>query len=333
MQEKRTRMTVRIRAVLIAAGLALAGLLSANAGHAQYPSKPIRLVVPIAPGGAPDVIARTMADMLGRLLGQTIVVENRAGANGNIAMGLVAKSEPDGYTLLSGHDSMLAINPHMYAKMPLNTLKDLAPISMVAVSSGFLLVVPSSVPVKNFQDFIEYAKSANPSLAYSSGGNGSLHHLAMEMLRMRAGLQLVHVPYKGGVPAMTAAIAGEVSAAITSSVTGAHVRAGRLRGLAVTGSSRLPAFPDLPAIAEFYPGYQISSWFGVFGPAALPEPVIGKLRTEINRVLEMPEARQRLQAAGQFEPHVTTREEFADRIQADYEKFGTLVRQIGIKVD
>jgi tripartite-type tricarboxylate transporter receptor subunit TctC len=124
-----------------------------------------------------------------------------------------------------------------------------------------------------------------------------------------------------------------VSAAITSSVTGAHVRAGRLRGLAVTGSSRLPAFPDLPAIAEFYPGYEISSWFGVFGPAALPEPVIAKLRAEINRVLEMPEVRQRLQAAGQFEPHVTTREEFADRIRADHEKFGALVKQIDIKVD
>lgn len=187
--------------------------------------------------------------------------------------------------------------------------------------------------MKNFQEFIEYARSANPPLAYSSGGNGSLHHLAMEMLRMRAGLRLVHVPYKGGVPAMTAAIAGEVSAAITSSVTGVHVRAGRLRGLAVTGRGRLPAFPDLPAIAEFYPGYEISSWFGVFGPSALPEPVITKLRTDINRVLEMPEARQRLQAAGQFEPHVTTREEFADRIRADHEKFGTLVKQIGIKVD
>jgi tripartite-type tricarboxylate transporter receptor subunit TctC len=155
----------------------------------------------------------------------------------------------------------------------------------------------------------------------------------MEMLRMRAGLQLVHVPYKGGVPAMTATIAGEVSAAITSSVSGTHVRAGRLRGLAVTGSSRLPAFPELPAIAEFYPGYEISSWFGMFGPAALPETVIARLRTEINRVLETAEARQRLQAAGQFEPQPMTREEFANRIRTDYEKFGALVRQIGIKVD
>ena len=333
MKGKRAHMTAHNRAVLIAVGLALAGLLTATTGLAQYPSKPIRLVVPIAPGGAPDVIARTVADMLGPLLGQAIVVENRAGANGNIAMEIVAKSAPDGYTLLSGHDSMIAINPHLYANMPLNTLKDLAPISMVAVSSGFLFVVHPSVPVKNFQEFIDYAKSADPPLAYSSGGSGSLHHLAMEMLRLRAGLRLVHVPYKGGAPAVTAILAGEVSAAITSSVTGAHVRAGRLRGLAVTGSRRLPAFPDLPAIAEFYPGYQMSSWFGVFGPAALPEPVIAKLRTEINRVLEMPEARQRLQAAGQFEPYVTTREEFVDRIRADYEKFGTLVKQIGIKVD
>lgn len=327
------RITIPIRAALTAASLAIAGLLCASAGYAQYPSKPIRLVVPIAPGGAPDVIARTMADMLGPLLGQNVVVENRTGANGNIAMEFVAKSAPDGYTLLSGHDSMLAINPHMYANMPLNTLKDLAPISMVAVSAGFILVVPPSVPAKNFQEFIDYARSADPPLAYSSGGNGSLHHLSMEMLKMRAGLRMLHVPYKGGVPALTAVIAGEVSAAITSSVAGVQVRAGRLRALAVTGTHRLPSFPDLPAIAEIYPGYQMSSWFGMFGPAALPENVIAKLRTEINRVLATPEARQRLQAAGQFEPYVTTREEFADRIRTDYEKFGALVKQIGIKVD
>jgi tripartite-type tricarboxylate transporter receptor subunit TctC len=248
-------------------------------------------------------------------------------------MDLVAKSAPDGYTLLSGHDSMLTINPHMYAKMPLNTLKDLAPVSMVAVSAGFLLVVPPSVPVKSLQEFIEYAKSANPPLAYSSGGSGSLHHLAMEMLKLRAGLRLVHIPYKGGAPAVTATIGGEVSAAITSSVTGTHVRAGRLRALAVTGANRLAAFADLPAIAELYPGYQMSSWFGVFGPAALPEAIIAKLRADIKRVLETPEARQRLQAAGQFEPHITTREEFVERIRVDHDKFGKLVKEIGLKVD
>jgi len=324
------KMMLGIGRCLCAAALAAAALA---AQAQQYPNRPIKFVVAIAPGGAPDVIARLIADKLGPLLGQTIVVENRTGANGNIAMEIVAKSPSDGYTILAGQDSLIVVNPHMYTKMPLNTLKDLTPISSTAASSAFLLVVHPSLPVKNFQEFIAYAKSANPPLAYSSGGNGSLHHLAMEMLKQRAGINLVHVPYKGGALALTAALGGQVSAAITSTVTGVHVRAGRLRALAVTGNGRSPMFPDLPTVAEFYPGYQMFSWFGLFAPAGLPEPVMAKLRADMGRVLEMPEVRQRLEAAGQFEPYATTPDEFAARIHVDYEKFGKLVRQVGLKVD
>jgi tripartite-type tricarboxylate transporter receptor subunit TctC len=321
------------RALCAALFSLIASLPVTGTGHAQYPARPIKLLVAVAPGGAPDVIARTVADQLGPLLGQSIVVENRAGANGNIAADVVAKSPADGYTLLCGQDSIIVINPHMYAKMPLNPLKDLAAVSSLAASSAFLLVVPPSLPVKSFREFVEYARSAKPPLSYSSGGNGSLHHLAMEMLKLRAGIDLVHVPYKGGAPAVTAAIGGEVSAAVTSTVTGTYVKAGRLRALAVTGTSRSPMFPDLPAIAEFYPGYQMFSWFGMFAPAGLPEPVTARLRADIGRMLELPEVRQRLQAAGQFEPYAATPEEFANRIRTDYEKFGALVRQVGLKVD
>lgn len=324
---------LRIGAVLLATAAALGALLAPSAAHAQYPSKPVKLVVPMSPGGAPDVLARLIGERLGAALGQPVVVENRVGANGNIAMESVANSLPDGYTLLIAHDSMIAVNPHLYLKMPINTLKDLTPVAMVAASSAFLLVVPTSLPVKNFQEFIEYAKTAKAPLAYASGGSGSLHHLAMETLKLRAGIDLLHVPYRGGAPAVTAAIAGEVSAAISSSVTGSHVRAGKLRALAVTGSSRSPAFPDVPAIGEFYPGYQMSSWFGIFAPVGVPEPVLAKLRTDLPRVLDTPEMRQRLHAAGEFAPFTITPEEFASRIRTDHEQFGKLVRQIGIKVD
>ena len=318
----------RVRIAVSVAALAV----MANS-QAQYPVRPVKLLVAVAPGGAPDVVARTFADRLGPLLGQNVVVENRAGANGNIAMELVSKSAPDGYTLLLGQDSLIVVNPHMYSNMPLNPLKDLTPVGSLAASSAFLLVVPSSLPVKNFQEFIDYARVTKPPLSYASGGNGSLHHLAMEMLKLRSGIDLLHVPYKSGAAAVTAVLGGEVSAAITSTVTGSHVRAGRLRALALTGERRSPAFGDLPAVAEFYPGYQMFSWFGLFAPTGVPDAALARLRTEISAALESIEVRQRLQAAGQFEPYVTSREEFSARIRGDYEKFGALVKQLAIRVD
>ena len=233
------RRFMQVSVVLLAAGIAFGGLLAPTIGHAQYPSRPIRLMVTVAPGGGPDTIARVIAERLSPLLGQPVVVENRAGSNGNIAMDLVAKSAPDGYTMVICADSMIVINPQIYAKMPLDTLKDLTPIASVASNTFFLSVHPS-VPVKNFQEFIAYAKTANPPLAYASSGNGSQHQMAMEML---------------------------------------------------------------------------------------------KLRAEINRVLPMPEVKQRLNAAGGLEPYATTPQEFAERIRSDYEKYGKLVKQIKVKVD
>jgi tripartite-type tricarboxylate transporter receptor subunit TctC len=322
----------RIGAVLLAAGIVLGGLLAATAGHAQYPSRPIKILVTVAPGSAPDTIARVLGERLSPLLGQPVVVENRAGSNGNIAMELVAKSAPDGYTMVVAGDSMIVINPHMYAKMPLDTLKDIVPVASVASNTFFLSVHPS-VPVRNFQEFIEHARKANPLLAYASAGNGSQHQMAMEMLKQRAGIDLVHVPYKGGGPAATATVAGEVSAMFSGASTGPLIHAGRLRGLAATGRSRSPLFPELPTIGEFYPGYELSVWMGIFAPAGVPDAVLARLRAEINRVLPMPEVKERLNAAGGLEPYVTTPQEFADSIRSDYERYGKLVKQIGAKVD
>ena len=331
--QKPERRYMRIRATLLAAGIALAGLLAPDTGLAQYPSRPVKLVVPGSPGGAPDTLARVIGERLSPRLGQPVVVENRAGANGNIAMDLVAKSAPDGYTMMMGFDSMIVINPHMYRKMPVDTLKDLAPVATVAQSPNFILVAHPSLPVKNFQEFVEYAKTANPPIAYSSGGNGSQHHMMMEMLKLRAGINLVHVPYKGGSPATIATIAGEVSATFSGTPdVPQHIRAGKLRGLAVTGRNRSSLLPELPTVGEFYPGYQISTWLGLFSPAGVPDPVIATLRANINRVLAMPEVKERFTAGG-LEPYITTPPEFAALIRSDHEKYGKLVNQIGIKAD
>ena len=324
--------SMHIGAVLFAAGIALGGLLAPLPGNAQYPSRAIKLIVSSAPGSGPDTIARVLGERLSPLLGQPVVVENRAGSNGNIATDVTAKSAPDGYTVVIVSDSMIVINPHLYAKMPLDTLKDLAPVATVASNTFFLSIHPS-VPAKNLQEFIEHAKKANPPLAYASAGNGSQHQMAMEMLKLRAGIDLVHVPYKGGAPAATATVAGEVSAMFSGASTGPLIHAGRLRGLAATGRSRSPLFPELPTIGEFYPGYELSVWMGIFAPAGVPDAVLARLRAEINRVLPMPEVKERLNAAGGLDPYVTTPQEFADRIRSDYEKYGKLVKQIGAKVE
>src|SRR6266568_4575259 len=201
---------------------------------AQYPARPIRLLVPIPPGGGPDIVARLIAPKLTDALGQPVVVENRVGGNGNLAGELVARSPADGHTLLLGMDSLMVINPHLYASMPFDPLRDLAPVASL-VSNGFFLAVNPSVPARTFPEFIEYARRADPPLHYGSGGNGSQHHLTMERLKMRAGINMVHVPYKGGAPATTATVAGEVAAMMSGTSTAGQIKAGRLRALAFTG--------------------------------------------------------------------------------------------------
>jgi len=301
------------------------------AAAAQFPSRQITLIVPIPPGGAPDIAARLIGQKLSESLGQPVVVENRTGANGNIASDLVAKAPPDGYTLGLLADSQITINPHLY-KMPLDTLRDLTPVATVAANQ-FVLTVHPSLPVRTFPEFIELARKTNPPLAYASGGNGSQHHLTMEMLKQRAGINLLHVPFKGGAPAATATVAGDTVAMWSGSSNAPQIKAGRLRPLAVSGAQRSPQYPDLPTIGEFYPGFENSIWLGLFGPAGIPENILARLRTEVRRVLESPEVKQKMNAAGGLDPHVTTPEEFSALIRRDYEKYAKVVKDLGIKLD
>ena len=304
----------------------------ATAAFAQFPSRAITIIVPIPPGGAPDIAARLIGERLGQSLGQPVVIENRAGANGNIANELVAKSAPDGHTMGLLADSQITINPHLYRKMPVDTMRDLAPIHTVAVNQ-FVLAVNAQLPVKNFEEFIALAKKSNPPLAYASGGNGSQHHLTMEMLKQRAGINLLHVPYKGGAPAATATVAGETAAMWAGSSNAPQIRAGRLRALAVSGGKRSAQYPELPTIGEFYPGFENSIWLGLFGPAGIPEAALGRLRAEIRKVLETPEVKEKMNAAGGLDPYVISAEEFQAVIRRDYEKYAKIVKDVGIKLD
>jgi tripartite-type tricarboxylate transporter receptor subunit TctC len=306
--------------------------LAAATASAQLSSRPITILVPIAAGGAPDIAARVIAAKLSEALGQPVVVENRAGANGNISMDLLARSAPDGHTLGLMADSQIAINPHLYKNMPIDTLRELTAVSPVAVNQ-FVLTVNPQLPVRTFPAFIEYARKSNPPLAYASGGNGSQHHLTMEMLKQRAGIDMLHVPFKGGTPAAAAAVAGEVAAVWSGSSNAAQIKAGRLRALAVSGAKRSPLYPDLPSISEFYPGFVTEIWLGLFGPANLPAPVLAKLREELRRVLESPDTKAKLNAAGGLNPYVASPEDFNALIQRDYEKYGKVVKELKLKLD
>jgi tripartite-type tricarboxylate transporter receptor subunit TctC len=314
------------------AAFALSLALAAAAAAAQYPARPIRLLVPNPPGGATDTIARVVAPKLGEALGQTVVVENRPGSNGNLSSELAAKAAPDGYTLLLGQDSQIVISPHLYKNMPVDTLKDLAPVATL-VTTQMVLTVNTSLPVKSLQEFLDYARRASPPLAYASIGNGSQHHLTMEMLKARANVDLLHVPFKGGGPATVALLAGEVPVMFGgNSVTG-HIKAGKLRGLAVAGKQRSETFPELPTLGELFPGFEVTAWIGLFTAAGVPAPVLRKLHDETNRLLADPDMREKIGKVGGLTPFLTTREEFAALIRAEHAKYGEVVKAVRVTID
>src|SRR5215470_13919936 len=239
--------TMRPNVVGLAALLAAAVLTTVANAQAPFPSRPIRMLVTIPPGGAPDISARLLAHYLQEANGWSVVIENRAGANGNIAMVEVAKSPPDGYTLIMLADSAVTINPHVYGKLGIDTLKDLIPIASVATNQFTLSVTPE-VPAKTFQEFITYARNTKPPLTYASGGNGSQHQLSMEMLKQRAGIDLLHVPFRGAAPATTATVAGDTNVLFSGSASASLIVGGQLRGLAASGKKRSKLFPDLPTV-------------------------------------------------------------------------------------
>lgn len=317
------------RAIALVSALLVAGPVLAQGA---YPSRPVKVIVPVTAGGAPDIAARLIGDQLGELLGQPFVVENRAGSNGNIGMDLVAKAAPDGHTLALGADSFLVINPHVYTRMPFDPMKDLVAVASIATNQ-FVISVNPKVPARTLAEFVAVAKSANPPLSYASGGNGSQHQLAMEDLKGRAGINLLHVPYKGATPAATATIAGETSVLFSGSASAPHFRSGALRPLAVSGAKRSPMFPDLPRVADTFPGFDVTIWLGLFAPAATPAPIVERLHKAVREIMERPGFGEKLNVSGSLEPLILTREAFQQRIREDFERYGTIVRKVGVKLD
>jgi len=309
------------------------GLVAASEAPAQgYPNRSIRIVAPSTPGDAPDVIARLVAERLSAALGQQVVVENRPGAGGVVGSEIVAKAAPDGYTLIMGNAGSHGINAAVYSKLPYDILKDFAPVSQIAVAPNIFVVNPG-LPVTTIPEFIAYAKARPGQLSYASGGNGSSSHMSMELLKSMAGIDVVHVPYKGSTPALTDVISGQ-DAVMSVNMPPAvpHVKSGRLRALAVTTRSRTPSMPDLPTVAESLPGYETVAWFGVLAPAGTPRDVVNRLSTEIARIARSPDMRERLEGMG-AEPVGSTPEEFGAVMARDIAKWTALAKSVGIKID
>jgi len=319
------------RCAAFAIAASFAALIQTAGVQAQnYPSQPIRILVTIPPGGAPDVAARLLSDRLMKSLGQPVVVENRSGANGTVAGDVVAKANPDGYTLILAADSLITVNPHVYDSMPFDTMKDLVPVASVA-SNQFFLAVNPDLPVKTLPEFIEYARKADKPLPYASGGNGSQHQLGIEMLKQAAKIDLLHVPFRGGTPAGRATVAGETKIVLAGASSANLLQSNQLRGLATTGKNRSPAFPDLPSISEFYPDYDLTIWLGLFAPKGTPEVIQATLRDHVHKALKEKDLAEKLNLTGKLETLILAPQEFEARIRSDYEKYGKLVRDVGIK--
>jgi len=319
---------------MIRAAAALAASLAATAVLAQvYPGKPIRLIVPFAAGGGNDNVARLVGKRLADSLGQPAVIDNRPGAGGVVGAELAAKSAPDGYTLFLGGVGSHAINPNLHAKLPYDPIKDFAPVSLLA-QAPLVLVVHPSVPVHDVAEFIAYARAHPGRLNFASNGNGSSSQLAAVMFASMAGVDMVHVPYKGLAPALTDLLAGEVQLMFSSVVAILpHIKAGKLRAIAVTGAKRLASMPELPTIAESgLPGYEASSWYGILAPAGTPRDIVVRLNAELAKALEQPEVRNSLLAEG-AEPAGGSPERFAAHIRAEMERLGKIIRDAKIRLE
>ena len=298
-----------------------------------YPSRPIRLVVAFPPGGAVDAYARIVQARLGEALGQGIVIENRAGAGGMIGAELVAKATPDGYTLLLGNIASLAMNVGVYSKMPYDPAKDFAPV-LRTVDVNYALVVNPAVPANTVAELIAHAKGNPGKLSYGSAGAGSAPHLATELLKQRAGIDMVHVPYKGGGPMVTDLVGGQIQLAIGDQANlMPQVKAGKLRVLAVGSARRSPNHPEVPTIAEAgFPGYEAGAWQGLVAPAGTPPDVVRRLNEALARVMNMPEVKERLIGAG-LEPVGGSPEDFARHIRAEIAKWTRIAKDVGARAD
>jgi tripartite-type tricarboxylate transporter receptor subunit TctC len=316
------------------AAIGLALFLASGVALAQgYPARPIRLIVPFPPGGGTDIIAREVANKVATSEGWTIVIDNKPGSGGNIGVDAAAKANPDGYTLVLGQTSNLAINPTLYAKLPYDPVKDLAAVGLVA-SAPLVLVVSASSPYKKLADVVAAAKAKPTALNYASSGNGTVAHLATEQFQKAAGVQFTHVPYKGASQGLTDLVGGQIQMYISSVPTLiAQIKSGQLRALAVTSLQRNRDLPDVPTMAESgYKDFEAVTWFGVAGPAAMPKDAVTKLNTAFNKALATPEVQKKLAAQG-AEVMSGPPEKFASLIRTDGVRWGAVVKVSGIKLD
>ena len=309
------------------------GLSAAWAQAQPYPSKPIRIVVPVATGGIADHYSRFIGTRLTEAWGQPVVVENRAGGGGNIGADLVAKAAPDGYTLVMGFVGPHAVNPFLFDRMPYDPVRDFVPVAMVVEADGLLAVHPS-LPVRTVAELIALAKAQPGKLAYGSGGSGTTSHLAAELFKSMTQTYMVHIPYRGNSPAVMDLLAGQTQLAFATLPTViAHVRAGTLRGVAVIGTARSAAAPSLPTVAEGgVPGFAVNNWIGLFAPAGTPPEIVRKLNAEVMRIMQLPEVKRRTESEG--ERHTpNTPEQFAQFQRAEMAKWGKVIKDAGIKAD
>jgi tripartite-type tricarboxylate transporter receptor subunit TctC len=310
-------------------------LIASGTVFAQsWPSKPVKVIVPFAPGGASDLMPRLVGEKLTGMWGQPVVIENRPGAAGNLGMEAGAKSPPDGYTLLSAPNGNMVVNPHMYSKLAYDVFRDLAPVTRISSVQNVLVVHPD-VPAKSVKELIALARAKPGQFNFASPGNGSQAHVAVELLKLRLGLDIVHVPYQGVGPAMKDLLGGRINlmvAQVPSALP--HIKADKLRALGVASTAPLAALPDVPTIASAagLPGFEAVSWYAVMAPAGTPRDVIAKIQGDIAKVLQMPDVRERLASMG-AEPSGETSAELAARIRIEYDAWGDVVRKAGIKAD
>lgn len=317
-----------IRATAIFCAALAAGAVFAG----DYPSRPIRMIVAVPPGGPADTLARLVAPRLGQALGQTVVVDNRPGANGIIAYDMGARSTPDGYTFLTVAAGV-AINPSLYREVPYDPIKDFAPITL-GIEVPNILVVHPSVPATSVRELVALAKSKPDQLAFASAGNGTSGHLALELFRQSSGIKVIHVPFKGGAPALTNLIAGQVQVLFSIALAATpQIKAGRVRALAISSSKRSPVAPDLPTIAESgFPGFEVVGWFGWVAPAKVPREIVDRLNREIVRILNTKEVRDRLLSLSTV-PVGNTTEQFGKFIRSEHDKWAKVIQTAGIVLE
>jgi tripartite-type tricarboxylate transporter receptor subunit TctC len=320
-----------VQLAILFAGAAVTTTASAQTA---YPEREIKIVVGFTAGGTTDVIARMIGQELSIRWGKPIVIDNRPGAAGNIGIDIVAKAKPDGYTLAIGSVGPLAVNATLYKAMPYDNLKDLTPVTLIADVPNMLVVNPQMIPATNFKEFIDYAKAKPNTVFYGSTGSGTMAHLAGEMLKQRAGIEITHVPFKGAT-GVTDMLGGQSVCCMFATIPSviSYVKAGRLTAFAVSSAKRSASSPDVPSVAELgFAGFDGSSWFGVVAPAGLPRDIVDKLQAEIASILAKPEIRDKLIALG-ADPIGSTPEQFAAHLRAETEKWGRLVKDLDIKAD